>query len=64
MKLTHTKKKDRAWTLVLETEEEATLLKHVFGCKFGLGHCDKIEVRSGRFHDKVFTLCSEAGIRA
>lgn len=40
MKLTHTKKAGRRWTLVFETEEEAKEFHHYVGCRDSTRHFD------------------------
>ena len=64
MKITHTKKKGKAWTITLKSNEEATKLKHVFGCYMNLEHCNKPTVKHGQYQKKVFKLLSDAGIQA
>ena len=55
MKVTHTKKKGRAWTLVLETEEEAAKLVHTFGCRNAIRDCNNSDVRTEKFQEDFYS---------
>jgi hypothetical protein len=64
MKITHTKKKGREWTIVLETEKEARNLFHVFGCRNSLQSCNEIDVRECKFQQEFYSQLCASGIRA
>jgi len=62
MKITHTKKKSKRWTIILESEEEAINLVHVFGCRNALYFCARIAVREDKFQQGFYNQLLSSGI--
>jgi len=62
VKITHAKKKGKAWIIVLETKEEAINLCHTFGCRNSLYLCTRAVVNEDKFQAQVYDLLLEAGV--
>lgn len=62
MKIFHTKKQNRKWTLVFETEEEARNFHHLIGCRKELRACSVQAVQKDEFQQELHSLILQVGM--